>query len=139
MSKPTRMTVKNKVRERIAQSKHCVFLRSDFKGVSTYQQTGKALRELVLSGELMRIGYGLYAKARVNRITGEVMPDCAGGADSVLIEALERLGVSYYLDSLSEKYMSGQSTQVPAHVKVTPDDPTFNRKITVGKHKINCP
>jgi hypothetical protein len=85
----------------------------------------------------MKIGYGLYARARTNRITGKLIPDNAAGADGVLIEAMQRLDVEHKLDDLSNKYFAGQSSQIPANVKIIPLDPRFTRKIAVGKRYIN--
>lgn len=73
----------------------------------------------------------------MNRITGELMPDNSAGADGVLIEAMERLGVDYKIDDLLRMNFSGQSTQIPANVKIIPTDSRFTRKIAVGKQRVN--
>ena len=86
---------------------------------------------------MLKIGYGLYVRARVNRITGALMPDNPAGNDGVLIEALERLGVDYKFDDLSLKNLSGESTQIPASVKIIPKSSRFTRKIAVGKQRVN--
>ncbi|APE04074.1 S-adenosylhomocysteine hydrolase (plasmid) [Alteromonas mediterranea] len=131
------MTIQDRIKARVKRSKRSVFIRSDFKDIADYDQVGRALRRLTRNGLLMKIGYGLYARARTNRITGKLMPDNAAGADGVLIEAMQRLGVEFKLDVLSNKYLSGQSTQLPAKVKITPLDPRFTRRIAVGKRYIN--
>lgn len=131
------MTIQDRIKTRVKRSKRSVFLRSDFKDIADYDQVGRSLRNLTLEGVLIKIGYGLYARARVNRITGKLMPDNAAGADGVLIEAMERLDVDYKFDDLSNMNFSGQSTQIPASVKIVPTDPRFTRKITVGKQRVN--
>tara|TARA_Y100000296_G_scaffold30460_1_gene35428 strand:- start:323 stop:844 length:522 start_codon:yes stop_codon:yes gene_type:complete len=131
------MTIQDRIKTRVKRSKRSVFLRSDFKDIADYDQVGRGLRSLAREGLLMKIGYGLYARARVNRITGKLMPDNAAGADGVLIEAMERLDVDYKFDDLSNMNFSGQSTQIPASVKIVPTDPRFTRKITVGKQRVN--
>lgn len=131
------MTIQDRIKTRVKRSKRSVFLRSDFKDIADYDQVGRGLRSLAREGLLMKIGYGLYARARVNRITGKLMPDNAAGADGVLIEAMERLDVDYKFDDLSNMNFSGQSTQIPASVKIVPTDPRFTRKITVGKQCVN--
>lgn len=50
--------------------KRNVFTRKDFIALGGYDQVGRALLSLTREGKLIRIGYGLYAKARKNRITG---------------------------------------------------------------------
>lgn len=113
-------------------------MRSDFKDIADYDQVGRALRELVQEGLLIKIGYGLYARARINRITGNVMADNPSGSDGVVIEAMEKLGVEYQLDDLSRMNLSGDSTQIPAKVKIIPKNTRFTRKITIGTQFVNA-
>ena len=132
------MTIQSRIQTRVKRSKRSVFLRSDFKDIADYDQVGRGLRNLVRDGLLMKIGYGLYVRARVNRITGKVMPDNAAGADGVIIEAMEKLGVDYQFDDLSNLNFSGESTQIPAKVKITPKSARFTRKIAVGTQLVNA-
>ncbi len=131
------MTILNRVKTRVIRSKRSVFLRSDFKDIADYDQVGRVLRQLVSSELLMKIGYGLYVRARVNRITGKLMPDNPAGADGVVIEVMEKLGVEYRFDNVSQMNLSGESTQIPANVKVLPKSSRFTRKIAVGEQLIN--
>lgn len=132
------MTINRKVQTRVKRWKSSVFLRSDFKDIADYDQVGRALRELVQEGLLIKIGYGLYARARINRITGNVMADNPSGSDGVVIEAMEKLGVEYQLDDLSRMNLSGDSTQIPAKVKIIPKTTRFTRKIAIGKQFVNA-
>jgi len=132
------VTIQSRIQTRVKRSKCSVFLRSDFKDIADYDQVGRGLRNLVREGLLMKIGYGLYVRARVNRITGKLMPDNAAGADGVLIEAMEKLGVDYQFDDLSKLNFSGESTQIPAKVKITPKSARFTRKIAVGTQLVNA-
>lgn len=131
------MSIKSKIQTRVKRSKRTVFLRADFKDIAGYDQVGRALREMVSSKELIKIGYGLYVRARLNRITGDPMPDNQGGADSVLIEAMERLGKDYKIDELSLMNMEGKSTQIPAKVSIKPTSSRFTRKIEIGQQGVN--
>ena len=132
------MTIQSRIQTRVKRSKRSVFLRSDFKDIADYDQVGRGLRNLISDGLLMKIGYGLYVRARVNRITGKLMPDSAAGADGVVIEAMEKLGVDYQFDDLSNLNFSGNSTQIPAKVKITPKSARFTRKIAVGTQLVNA-
>ena len=132
------MTINRKVQTRVKRSKGSVFQRSDFKDIADYDQVGRALRELVREGLLIKIGYGLYARARINRITGNVMADNPSGPDGVVIEAMEKLGVEYQLDDLSRMNLSGDSTQIPAKVKIIPKSTRFTRKIAIGTQFVNA-
>lgn len=132
------MTIQSRIQMRVKRSKRSVFLRSDFKDIADYDQVGRGLRNLVSDGLLMKIGYGLYVRAKVNRITGKLMPDNVAGADGVVIEAMEKLGVDYQFDDLSNLNFSGNSTQIPAKVKITPKSARFTRKIAVGTQLVNA-
>lgn len=131
------MTIQDRIQTRVKRSKRSFFLRSDFTDIADYDQVGRGLRSLVREGLLLKIGYGLYVRARINRITGQLMPDNPAGNDGVMIEAMERLGVDYQLDDLSLKNLSGESTQIPAKVKIIPKSSRFTRKIAVGKQRVN--
>lgn len=131
------MTIQDRLETRINRAKRSVFMRSDFADIADYDQVGRGLRNLVRDGLLLKIGYGLYVRARVNRITGTLMPDHPAGNDGVLIEAMERLGVDYQLDDLSLKSLSGENTQIPASIKIIPKSSRFTRKIAVGKQRVN--
>lgn len=132
------MTIQSRIQTRVKRSKRSVFLRSDFKDIADYDQVGRGLRNLVSDGLLMKIGYGLYVRARVNRITGKLMPDNVAGADGVVIEAMEKLGVDYQFDDLSNLNFSGESTQILAKVKIMPKSARFTRKIAVGTQLVNA-
>ena len=58
------MTIKSRIQTRIKRAKRSVFLRSDFKYIAGYDQIGRVLRNIVSDGELIKIGYGLYVRAR---------------------------------------------------------------------------
>lgn len=132
------MTIQSKVQTRVKRSKASVFLRADFTDIADDDQVGRALRKLVREGLLIKIGYGLYTRARLNRITGNIMPDNPSGADGVVIEAMEKLGVEYQFDELSQMNFSGDSTQIPAKVKIVPKSTRFTRKIAIGTQLVNA-
>ncbi|MZQ67899.1 type IV toxin-antitoxin system AbiEi family antitoxin domain-containing protein, partial [Escherichia coli] len=63
------MTIKARIQSRLKRSKRYVFTRDDFKDIAGYDQVGRVLRELVREGQLLKVGYGVYTKARRNGIT----------------------------------------------------------------------
>lgn len=131
------MTIKARILKRLSRSKRYVFMRVDFKDIAGYDQVGRVLCDLVKSGELLKVGYGIYTKARKNPITGKVMPACPGGSDAVILEALERLKVGYSFDKNSAKYLSEESTQIPAYTQIeTPY--RFKRRLSVGNSRLNA-
>jgi len=129
-----RLSLKSKISTKISRSKREVFLRSDFENLAAYDQVGRALRQLAVEGFLLKIGYGLYAKARPNRITGKPMLSAEGGFSQVAEEALSRLGVKWQPSKTVQAYQAG-STQIPANAEVIVLD-RFNRRIATEKFEL---
>ncbi|MBB3396992.1 MULTISPECIES: DUF6088 family protein [unclassified Rhizobium] len=73
MSQPK--TLKQKIENRVARTRKTdVFLPRDFADLSGEDQVLRALRLLVKDGSLMRLGYGVYARAMKSRISGRPSP-----------------------------------------------------------------
>ena len=104
-------TIADAILQRIARSRRNVFLRSDFDQLGSYDAVGRALRQVVRSGKLIQIGYGLYAKAAVSPFSGKSAP--LVGIRKLATEALGRLGKSITASDAEQAYNSGRSTQVP--------------------------
>ncbi|MGF1762654.1 DUF6088 family protein [Aliivibrio kagoshimensis] len=125
--------------QKIKRSRRYVFERKDFDGVASYDQIGRALRQLVNQGDLLKLGYGLYTKAKLNSLTGKPMPTNPGGSDALMREILKMKGVDFEMDSLSLQSLSGESTQIPSSVHYSWDPKQFNRKLVVGNRVLNSP
>lgn len=130
------MTVCESIEIRIKRSRRDVFIRKDFNGLGSYRQVGRALQQMCYKGVLLRIGYGLYAKARRNRINNALMVASVGGPDGVMIEVLNRLGIPYELTGLSAAYVEGKNTQIPARLEVKVKK-RFSRKLYIGARRFN--
>jgi len=102
--------LEHRMEKRIARKRGDVFLRADFSDLGGYDQVGRALRRLVLKGQLMKVGYGLYARAAKSPFSGKPVPP--KGLDT-LKEGLHRLGVEIAPSRADLAYNSGQSEQVP--------------------------
>ena len=119
-----RKTLIGQVARRIGRMKRNVFIRGDFDDLGGYDQVGRALRKLVADGRLVRLGYGIYAKARQSSITREPMLANRGGFVAAAREALDRLSKSNrqfkgWEPSRAElDYNEGCTTQVPANATV---------------------
>ena len=127
-------TLKNRITVKINRSTRQVFLRSDFEKLSGYDQIGRALHELATEGQLIKVGYGLYAKSRPNQLTGKPMLAAEGGFVQVAKESLNRLGVKWVESDLVDAYQNG-ATQIPANAQVVVFG-RFNRKIGTEKFKL---
>ena len=104
-------SLKDKILLRISLKKDGVFLRKDFRGLGGYDQVGRELKNLVREGGIIKIGYGLYAKAEISPLNGEVIPQ--KNLPQLAGEALERLGIETTASTLEKNYNAGKSTQVP--------------------------
>lgn len=131
-----RVTLERQIEKKIFRCwKRNVFTRKDFKPKSRdYDQVGRALLNLV-RGKIIRLGYGLYAKGRTNRITGLPMLAAQGGFDQVSKEALTLLGVKWQPSLAEQNYNAGLTTQVPVNTQVLISE-RFNRTIGTGPFKL---
>lgn len=106
MSEP----LQKRLSKRIDRKRGDVFLRADFNDLGGYDQVGRALRQLVREGRLMKIGQGLYARAVQSPFgNGPVPPKGL----STLTEALDRLGIETMPSRMEQAYNAGRTTQVP--------------------------
>jgi hypothetical protein len=105
-----RQSLEDRLLKRIDRKRGDVFLRADFVDLGGYDQVGRVLRELVREGRLVRVGRGIYARARPSMTSGEPVP--VGGL-SALKEALRRVGVETLPSRLEQDYNAGRTTQVP--------------------------
>jgi hypothetical protein len=103
-------TLEDRLLSRIDRKRGDVFLRADFEDLGGYDQVGRALRKIVREGQLLRVGQGLYARARPSMTSGELVP--ARGL-ATLTEALGRVGIETVPTRLERAYNAGETTQVP--------------------------
>lgn len=104
-------TIERRITARIARKQSPVLLREDFDDLGGYDQVGRALLSLTRKGKLIRIGYGLYAKARVSSLTGNTIP--MEPLPALAQRALDRLGASPGPSRAATDYQESRSTQVP--------------------------
>ena len=71
---------------------------------------GRALRQLVQRGQLLKIGLGIYSRAIKSPFDDRPIPP---GDLSTLREALTRVGIETFPSRLEQDYNSGRTTQVP--------------------------
>src|SRR5471030_3092174 len=67
-------TLRQRIEQRIARRKgEDVFLTREFKALGGEDQVLRALRKLVDEGRLVRLGYGVYGRAVISRLSGKPM------------------------------------------------------------------
>lgn len=105
-------TLENRISRRIDRKRGDVFLRDDFLDLGGYDQVGRVLRTLVHKGRLVRLGYGLYTRAKPSPFNGRPAP--IKGLKALTTEALTRLGIETIPTRMEQAYNAGKTTQVPA-------------------------
>jgi hypothetical protein len=110
-----KMTYENsllyKIEQHIKKASFRVFMPKDFVSLGSYRQISRALQKLIEQHELVKIGFGLYAKAYVSPYIEE--PLLVDGFDTVAREALDRMQVQWEPGSAEQEYNAGKTQQVP--------------------------
>lgn len=131
-----RKTLRKRIEERIARRKReDVFLPREFIDLGGYDQVRRALRELVRDKRLVRLGYGVYGRAIVSRLSGEPLLYSAGGLTGAARQAMNKLGVKWELTDSQRAYNEGRSTQVPVNPVVRVKG-RFSRRLWDGDREL---
>jgi hypothetical protein len=123
-----RGTLREKVEARIAERRDDAFLTREFSDLADERQVLRALRGLTDEGKLIRLGYGVYARAEVSPLTNQ--PMLAGdGFGEVSRQVLDKLNVQWEPAAAERDYNAGLSTQVPMTPRVRLRKGRFSRKL----------
>ncbi len=113
---PRKNTLRQKIERQIARRKNeDVFLTREFKKLGGEDQVIRALRTLVKEGRLVRLGYGVYGRARKSTLSGRAVLTSNEGFLGVAQRALDKLGVKWEPTEAQRAYNEGRSTQVPVN------------------------
>ncbi len=113
-----RNCLRERIRERIVTSKEDVFFPREFLDLSDEDQVLRALRELMKEKRLVRIGYGVYARAFPSDLSGEAVLDSKNGFLGAARQTLSKLGVPWEMSQAEKAYNEGRTTQIPANAVV---------------------
>lgn len=127
-------TTKTKMAMSISSSQSDVFLRSYFDRFGSPSRVTRAIQELIKNGKIVRLGYGVYAKARPSSIDGKPVPRKV--LESLVEEALTALSVKFELGSARADYAAGRTTQIPTAVIIKPQNSRIQRKISLGSREV---
>ena len=109
-------TLRERIEGRIARRQgEDVFLPREFADLGGEDQVLRALRGLVREKRLVRLGYGVYGRAVVSRLSGEPILYSANGFLGAARQALTKLGVTWEPTEAERAYNEGRSTQVPVN------------------------
>lgn len=109
-------SILTRVRQRLSATSADVILRADVQDLAAPRQISRALKTLVQTGELIKLGRGVYTKTLQLPETQKVV--IKNGFDQACLEALDRLGVAWELGSAYQAYNRGESTQIPVKLTV---------------------
>jgi Family of unknown function (DUF6088) len=122
-------TLKQRIEDRISRETSDVFLPREFADLGGQDQVLRALRTLVQEQQLVKLGYGVYARALVSRLTGKPLLN-ASFLGSVK-QVLNKLGVTWEPTKFQNAYNEGRSTQVPVN-PILRIKGRFSRKLSSG-------
>jgi hypothetical protein len=133
---PRRKTLRYKIEERIARKMgDDVFLTREFANLGGEDQVLRALRGLVRDGRLVRLGYGVYGRAVVSRLSGQPMLISSNGFIGAARQALDKLGVQWEPTESEKAYNERRSTQVPVNPVVRVKG-RFRRHLRYGNSEL---
>lgn len=127
-------TVKDRVIAKIKRSPSSVFLRKEFDRLGGYRQVSRAISEAAASGILVRVGFGLYAKARPSTIGGTPVP--IGSLLNIGLEVMQKIGVKADVGTDAVALREGRSTQIPMLPIINIGKARVSRKIAVGSRQV---
>jgi len=111
-----RRTLRAKIEGRISRRKDDdVFLTREFADLGGEDQVLRGLRELVREKQLVKLGYGVYGRAFVSRLSGAPVLAASSGFVGAARQALTKLGVAWEPSTAERAYNEGRSTQIPVN------------------------
>ena len=121
------MNITNRIRRSIRSRSDLVFRPTDFQPFGSEASVKRALKELTDIGVLVRLGVGIYAKAKPSVISGKPIP--IQPLEVLGPQALIKLGVRLKESFQTAEYNAGRSTQVPTGIVVNIGKQRNSRKI----------
>jgi len=125
-------TLRERIAGRIARRKlEDVFLPREFADLGGEDQVLRVLRGMVREKRLVRLGYGVYGRAVVSRLSGEPILYSPNGFPGAARQALTKLGVRWEPTEAERAYNEGRSTQIPVNPVVRVKG-RFSRRLRDG-------
>ena len=124
------MRIEQKLMGAISQSEDNVFVRSEFAGFGSRAQVSRVLSLFVARGFLVRLGLGVYARAKPSVLSGAAIP--VQPVDVLAPIALKKLGVSVSPSRLASAYNEGRSSQLPAGTVLNTGTRRISRRLGFG-------
>lgn len=122
------MNILDRIKRSVVNRGDAVFLRAEFERFGSPAQVGRALSQLTQGGALVRIGLGVYAKAKPSVLTGQPIP--ARPLEVLAPEVLKKLGITVMPSRLTQDYNAGRSTQLPSGIVLNTGKRRIVRKLS---------
>lgn len=122
-----KQTLNYKMSYRIQRKAEPVFVPNDFTDLSDYDQVLRILRKKVQEGSLIKLGQGIYTRARYSKFTNKQILEKP--LNELARIALKKLGVKTAPTRFESAYNEGRTTQVPTG-RVIGVKSRVNRKIS---------
>ncbi len=133
MTRRYKDTFRSKLLAYIEQMPDRVILRNEVETLGSPRQISRGLKALTEDGVLVKMGVGIYAKAKWSALIER--PVICGGFTDACIDALQKLGVRWEPSQAHKDYNEGRSQQVPARFEVKLKS-RFRRKLAYGKRTL---
>lgn len=122
------MNIIERIKRSVANRDDGVFLRGEFERFGSPAQVGRALTQLTREGTLVRLGVGVYAKAKPSVLTGKPIP--ARPLEVLAPQILKKLGITVMPSRLTQDYNAGRSTQLPSGIVLNTGKRRIVRKLS---------
>ena len=127
-------SLKFKVLERIKElTSSIIVLRNNIEDMGSPRQISRCFKDLVEMGELVKIGYGVYAKAYKSKTLNK--PVIQGGFGQACKEALSKKGIKWEPGSAETAYNAGETTQIPVRTVVQLKS-RYRGRLSYGNRKL---
>ena len=121
------MNITDRIRRSVRGRTDLVFCPADFLAFGSEASLKRALKELTSAGVLVRLGVGIYAKAKPSVISGKPIP--VQPLEVLGPQVLIKLGVYPRQSLQTAEYNAGRTTQVPTGFIVNVGKQRISRKI----------
>lgn len=124
------MNIIERLKRSIALRGDDVFVRADFAKLGSEEQVGRAIKTLQADGRIVRLGKGVYARAKPSVLSGKPIP--VRPVEELAPAALKKLGVKVQPSRAAQRYNAQATTQIPSGVVLNTGRKRISRKISFG-------
>lgn len=128
------MKLNQRLKTSIAKRSDNVFVRADFKKFGSPAQVSRSINAMIEQGIVLRVGVGVYVRAKPSVLTGKPIP--VEPLERIATLAMQKLDVPVYPSLISTQLAKANSTQIINTVLINTGGKRVSRKISVGERKV---